>query len=188
MNKNVEIASNLLIAKIFLRLGITSFGGWSTLALLLEEELAKKRNLLSAKDIEVSTAYAQILPGATQVAMVASVGYKIKRMPGAIIATTCYLFPSLAMITAFSIWYFNFSAQAELLYLIKGTTAALCGIILANACRIGLRHASRKYLWAAIGLAFASQFFFHYAGFFVIISFGIIGLGISYYKIPKATQ
>ena len=61
------------IAKIFLRTGMMSFGGWSTTALLLEQELVKKHKAMEASDIKGAVAYAQILPGATQVSIVSNV-------------------------------------------------------------------------------------------------------------------
>jgi chromate transporter len=135
------------IARVFVKTGMYSFGGWATTALLLEKELQIDCKVITAKQLNGAVAYAQILPGATQVAIVSNVGYRLRGIPGALVATTCYLLPALTLITLFAFLYFQFAAGSGIMSHMGGLIAALGGVILANAYNIGKRHATNHWLW-----------------------------------------
>src|SRR5882724_745828 len=97
------------ITSVCVRIGARSFGGWSTTVLMLEKELVGERNVLTKEQLHGAVAYAQVLPGATQVAIVSNVGYKLRGIPGAFVATACYLLPALSLITMFAFLYFHFA-------------------------------------------------------------------------------
>lgn len=167
------------IARIFFKIGMYSFGGWTTTALLLEKELKIDRKFIAAKQLNGAVAYAQILPGATQVAIVSNAGYKLRGVSGALTATACYLLPSIALITLFAIVYFRFADSSGIMTHMDGLIAALGGVILANAYNIGKRHASKCWLWLAVVVAFVAKFVLGINAVVIILAFGLVGLAYS---------
>ena len=177
------------IAKLFTHTGASSFGGWSTTSLLLEKELVIQHKLLTEQQLKGATTYAQILPGATQVSIVSNVGYQLKGFPGAIVATACYLLPAISLILLFAILYFQFAADSsQLAEHLDGLVAALSGVILANAYKIGGKHTSRNWLWAFVGAAFLAKVWLDVNALVIIIGFGIAGLILSWTSMRKATK
>lgn len=177
------------IVAIFARTGMSSFGGWSTTALLLEKELVEKRHLLTTKRLKGSVTYAQILPGATQVSIVANAGYQLQGLRGACLATISYLLPALVLITLFAICYFAWAngKVIESAKYLDGLIAALSGIILANAYKIGSKHAINNWSWLLIGLAFVASLWLHVHALLIILIFGVGGLLISWKATRKAS-
>ena len=169
------------LAKIFFKTGMLSFGGWSTTSLLLTKELTSKNKILPLKQLEGAVAYAQVLPGATQVAIVANVGYKLRNIPGACLATICYLLPSVSLITLFAALYFHYALTDNVAEHLGGVTAALGGIILANAYRIGSKHATHNGLWLVAGLAFIASLWLHVNAAFIILASAVGGLMFSWF-------
>ncbi len=172
---------------VFIKVGSNAFGGWSTTSLLLEKELVDKRQFLSSKDIQGPVTYAQIIPGGTQAAIVSGVGYKLHGVSGSLLATVFYLLPSMTLITIFSILYFQYLHSSQLASHLNLLRAALGGIVLANAYRIGQRHATHSALWLLVGAAFLAKFVMGVNAVFIILLFGLAGVSLSIIRIRRQT-
>lgn len=189
-----EAAMNVLIryydlAKVYAKTGTSSFGGWSTTALLLEKELVDKRKVLKAADIKGATTYAQILPGATQVSIVANTAYHLRGLMGSVVGTVAYLLPAISLITVFAACYFHFAHDtSQLMQHMDGLIAALSGIILANAYKIGSKHTARLWLWAFVIVAFALKLWVGVNALVIIVAFGLGGLILSWTNARKALR
>lgn len=166
------------VARIFAKIGATAFGGWSTTAMMLEKELVVERGTLPAKLLHGAVTYAQILPGGTQVCITANVGYKLRGLLGAFVATISFLIPGISMIVAFAVAYFHFSS-AHLMDHAGGLIAALSGIILANAFKIGGKHATNAKLWILVVAAFTAKLLLHVNALVLIGVFALGGLATS---------
>jgi len=164
------------IAILFGKLGTQSFGGWSTTALLMEKELVVKRQVLTAAQMHHAIAYAQTLPGATQVALTANAGYQMRGWRGAVVATGSYVFPAVTLVVLFAALYFRYANGAAVAHYTGGLTAALSGIILANAVRLGRRHVTRPLLWLACAGAAAAVLWLEVRSIVLIAVFGSAGL------------
>lgn len=177
------------LAMLFFRIGCRSFGGWSSTALQLEKELVHRRHILTAERIQGAVTYAQIVPGATQVAIVSHTAYRLKGSKGATLATICYLLPAIVLMLLFAACYFAFLwKNPDLPERIDGLVAALCGLILANAYKIGASHANRPWLWTLVALSGAAILFMHVHALLLIAGFGATGfiLSLSKRKTRKA--
>lgn len=174
---------------VFAKTGASAFGGWSTTALLLEKELVDARKLLTSEDIKGATAYAQILPGATQVSIVANVGYRLHGFLGACMATAAYLLPAIGLITVFAVAYFHYANDAkDLMQYMDGLVAALAGVILANAYKIGSKHTTKAWLWLLVATAFVLKLWLGINALLIIVIFGLGGLILSWTSARKALQ
>lgn len=170
---------------VFTKVGCQAFGGWTTTALQLEEELVRKRKLLEAADIHGASAYAQIIPGGTQTAIVSGVSYKLKGMLGSAVATTFYLLPSTIMIGLFSFAYFHYLRDTQLTAHLNVTRSVVAGIMLANAYKIGKHHATQLLLWLLVVVAFLMKAAVGLNSVFVILIFAVGGLGLSWHTTRK---
>lgn len=176
MPQPLDAPTYVQLARIFAHTGATSFGGWSTTALLLEKELVEKRRILTEEQLKAATAYAQVLPGATQVAIVANVGHQIRGLSGATVATISYLMPAVTLITVFAYIYFGQLDTVDIGQHIGGLTAALGGVILANAYRIGGKHVIHPALWLVVLAACVANIFLYVPALTLILASGLLGI------------
>jgi chromate transporter len=173
------------LAWLFVKMGSSTFGGWSAAAVILERELVLRRRLLTSAHLQGAVAYAQILPGATQVSLVASAGYRLRGVKGACVATLSYLLPATALVLIFAVVYFRYLRESpQLLGQLDGLLAALCGVILANAYRIGSRHASRAWLWWLAGMVLVARLWLGINPLLAIVTFGAGGILIAFVTAP----
>lgn len=154
------------------------------MALLSERELVDKRRVLSRHDMDTAIATGQMLPGATGVSIAANLGFRLRGLPGAVIAAASYLAPAILLVLVFAVLYFSTAQRSDLADKLDGLTVALGGIVLANAVQLARRHSSHAWLWLVAAIAFAVQLLFQLNPLLLLGSFGIAGV-IWYYSIGR---
>src|SRR5574341_799413 len=91
----------------FLRLGATAFGGPAMMA-PLRALCVGKRQWLTGQDFKEWMALCQVIPGATMVQMATYVGYRLRGLPGALMAATGFILPAFLLMAGLSAAYFHF--------------------------------------------------------------------------------
>ncbi len=158
-----------------IKIGFQAFGGSATTAALMEQFIGDR---LSKQQIHAAYAYALILPGASQVAIVSNVGYRLKGRWGAVVATICYLLPSLSLITAFAAVYFGFTSGTHVTTHLSGVLAALAGIMLSNSQRVGKSNATSRWMWGPVVCAFGASFLLHINATLILLCTGTAAMSI----------
>lgn len=163
------------LAKIFLTIGSTSFGGWSVAYGIIEKILVEERKLITKKELSQAISYSQMLPGSTVTGMVSNIGYRLHGWPGSVVATVCYLFPSVAGMAVLAALYFSDLISPEIKQQMKGAYAALVGIILANALKFGQDYNKTTWMWLLSGAVLVAHIFYHLNPAILVLSCGVIG-------------
>jgi chromate transporter len=138
----------------FLRLGATAYGGPAMMAYLREECVGKHR-WVTDQEFKEGIALCQVIPGATMVQMCTYIGYRLRGLPGAIVAAVAFVLPAFLLMAGLSAAYFSFGDLALVKALFRGLAAIVVAIIL-NACVSLSRttlHGWRGALLAALAFA-----------------------------------
>lgn len=116
----------------FLRLGATAYGGPAMMA-YLKGDLVAKRRWLSEQEFKEGMALCQVIPGATMVQMCTYTGYRLRGVPGALVAALGFVLPAFLLMTGLSAAYFTFGELALVKALFRGLGAIVVAIVL-NSC------------------------------------------------------
>jgi chromate transporter len=130
------MASHTQLAWIFFRIGAVAFGGLGATVALLEEELARRRALVSHERIADALTYTKVLPGSTAVQIVAYLGWSLGGWTAALVSTVAFLLPSVVVMLAFA---YAYSILPELPWIIavrRGVIAAVVGLLLLTTFRL----------------------------------------------------
>jgi len=84
----------------FLRLGALAFGGLGGAIALINRDLVERRGWASSDDVRAALAFTKPLPGSTVVPVVAFLGWRLNRWPGALVASAAFLLPSTVLMIA----------------------------------------------------------------------------------------
>lgn len=122
--------SKLFLA--FLRLGATAYGGPAMMA-YLKSDLAGKRRWLSDQEFKEGMALCQVIPGATMVQMCTYTGYRLRGIPGALVAAIGFVLPAFLTMTLLTALYFQTGSVPVVRALFRGLGAVVVAIVL-NAC------------------------------------------------------
>lgn len=114
------------IAALFGRVGLTSFGGG--LSAWLYREVVTQRGWLDEGEFLSAMTLGQILPGSNVVNLSVYVGYRMRGLPGSVVAVVALLAPPMIVIvlitSAFNTWIQGAAVHAFL----EGVAAAAVGM------------------------------------------------------------
>ena len=140
------------IWRLFLRLGLTAFGGPAAHIGLMEREAVERRGWMSRTQFLDLVGACNLLPGpsSTQVAM--ALGYSRAGWLGLLVAGVCFILPASLMTLALAWAYVRYGSLPSAQGLLYGIKPVMVAIIAQAVWRLG-RRAFRRWQLALAGLA-----------------------------------
>lgn len=117
----------LEIAWSYLKLGATAFGG----PLILKEIrwLALKKRWLSESELNHGFGMVQLYPGPIGMDFVTYIGYRLRGVPGGLIAAAAFLFPAFWLMVLLSHLYLRYGKLPEVSNIFLGLEALVLGLL-----------------------------------------------------------
>jgi chromate transporter len=166
----------------YLQVGLTAFG-WAILQKL--KALVLDNRWLSEEEMNEGLALVQLYPGPIMVDFTAYVGYKLRGVPGAILATTGFILPSFILMLALSALYFAAGSLPWIHQLFLGLEALVVGILFNVTLDMGARALKGRVEAMIALLAFAALLFKVNA---VLLVLAALGLGAWLMRPPMGPQ
>lgn len=161
----------LEISLAFLQLGLTAFG----FAILQKlKALVLGRHWLSEEEMNDGLAMVQLYPGPIMVDFTAYAGYKVRGIPGAIVATTSFILPTLILMLVLSSIYFALGSLPWVRPLFLGLEAIVVGVVLNVILDFGQR-ALKGRTEAVIALAAFAALAFQLNAVLIVLVTLLIG-------------
>ncbi len=129
---------------IFFRTGIRTLGGGYAMLPALESAIVDRRKWMERDEFADIIDIAQTCPGALAVNVSVFIGYKLKKLPGAVCTTLGVVLPSIVIMLLVAMLYNMFKANAVVASIFNGIRPAIVAIIaapvfsMARTARIGL--------------------------------------------------
>lgn len=136
INKNSYL--NLFLS--FARVGLLTFGGGVAMLPMLQKECVEKNHWATDDEMLNYFAIGQCTPGIIAVNSATFIGFKVKKMTGAIVATFGIVFPSFLIISALA---FALGTLKDNLYYIKavqGIRIVVCSLIFNAIITMGKKN------------------------------------------------
>jgi chromate transporter len=158
----------------YLQVGLTAFG----MAILQKlKALVMDNHWLSEEEMNEGLALVQLYPGPIMVDFTAYVGYKLRGIPGAIMATLGFIFPSFVLMIVLSALYFSAGSLSWVHPLFLGLEALVVGILFNVTLELGGRNIQSRAQTVIALLAFAASLF-KVNAIFVVVSALVLGAGL----------
>jgi chromate transporter len=140
------------ILRLFLRLGLTAFGGPAAHIVLMEREAVERRGWMSRAQFLDLVGACNLLPGpsSTQVAM--ALGYRRAGWVGLAVAGACFILPASLATLALAWAYVRYGSLPQAQGLLYGAKPVMVAIIVQAVWKLG-RMAFRRWPLALAGLA-----------------------------------
>lgn len=165
-----------MMALAFLRLGAQAWGGQAVTIALLERDFAERRGWLELPDITQALTYVNLLPGSTNVQVVAFLGWRLRGFAGMLTATIAFLLPSFLVMLAFAAAYHFLRPLHGVPAALQGLTAAAVGLIAATMLTLGRK---TVHGWGGVAVAvlvFLGSVRFHLNPALLVALAGLIGV------------
>lgn len=151
-NQQKKTVSLWQLARTCLYIGVTGYGGPAIVGHMKQVFVNRKR-WISEDDFVTAFSLSQLLPSATGMNTIEFLGYRLAGSWGAVIASICFILPSLVLMTILSAAYFTYGQLPLTKALFTGLGAVVIALIL-NAT-ITLARTAIKDIWAVLIAAIA---------------------------------
>lgn len=148
MYPNSEIKE---VAKVFLKLGLTAFGGPAAHIAMMQQEVVSKRKWLTEQHFLDLIGATNLIPGPNSTEMAIHIGNERGGWKGLIVAGLCFILPAV-FITGFFAWgYKQYGQLPEIQPFIYGIKPAIIAVILAAVYPLAQK-SLKSILLAIIGI------------------------------------
>ena len=113
MSSSTEQVSLSVIAKEWLQLGITGFGGPPAHIALLRKLCVEKNKWIESTEFEDAVATTNLLPGPASTQLAIFCAWKLREVRGALLGGLCFIAPGLVIIIALAALYSSLFFKAE---------------------------------------------------------------------------
>lgn len=120
----------------FFRIGLFTIGGGYVMLPMIEDEVVEKQKWIDKKDFLDLLAVAQTIPGVFAVNMSINIGYRLRRLPGAIACALGCVMPSFVIILAIALFFQQLEDNPTVEAVFKGIRPAVVALIAAPCVRL----------------------------------------------------
>ncbi len=160
----------------FLKIGSFSFGGVYSMLAFFERELVDKGKWLTHEEFVESVAIGQMTPGPPIVNTGICIGYKLRRIKGALATTVGQSFTGTVLAVLLAIFYIKSKGNVTLTSAMKGVGAAVVGLLLSIIFKMA-KTTIKDYKSGLFAVtAFFALAIFRMNPIGLILASGIIGL------------
>lgn len=161
----------------FFRIGLFTFGGGYAMLPLLQREIVEKKKWATEEEMLDYFAVGQCTPGIIAVNTATFVGFKEKKLSGAIFATLGIVSPSLVIITVIAALLSNFAHIAAVQNAFAGIRVAVCVLILNSIVKLWKKSVVDKLtLGVFIAVFLGSVLLSHVSPVMFIVGAAVLGI------------
>jgi chromate transporter len=125
------------LAAVFLRLGLTSFGGPAAHVALMRDEFVRRRGWLDDAAFVDLLGAANLIPGPTSTELAMHIGHRRAGRPGLVVAGLAFLLPAVAIVAVLAWLYVEYGQRAEIGALLLGIAPLVVAIVAHAGWSIG---------------------------------------------------
>lgn len=125
------------IAFVFLKLGITAFGGPAAHVAMMDEEIVKKRKWIDRDKFLDFYGATNLLPGPNSTELAIHLGFERGGVLGLIIAGLCFILPAMIIVTALAAIYNLYGTMPQIEGIMYGIKPVIIAVILQALLRLG---------------------------------------------------
>ena len=161
----------------FFRIGLFTFGGGYAMLPLLQREIVEKKKWATEEELLDYFAVGQCTPGVIAVNTATYVGFKEKKLSGAIFATLGVVSPALVIITVIAALLSNFAHIAAVQNAFAGIRVAVCVLILNSIVKLWKKSVVDKLtLGVFIAVFLGSVLLSHVSPVVFIVAAAVLGI------------
>ncbi len=138
------------LAALFLRLGLTAFGGPAAHVALMEDEVVTRRGWLTRERFLDLVSASHLIPGPNSTELAIHIGYARAGWPGLLVAGGCFILPAMLIVWAIAVLYVRFGALPAAAGLLAGVKPVVLAVVLVALWRL-----ARSAVTSAVTLALA---------------------------------
>ena len=127
---NIPLNRLIELAKLFLKLGVTGFGGPVAHIAMIEDEVVKRRQWLTQEHFLDLLGATNLIPGPNSTEMAIHIGYIYAGWLGLVVSGISFILPAVLITGVFAFTYVSYGSVPEFSPLLYGIKPVVLAIIL----------------------------------------------------------
>ena len=140
------------VVLLFLRLGVTAFGGPAAHIAMMRDEVVRRRRWISEQDFLDLLGATNLIPGPNSTELSIHLGYRRAGWPGLFAAGVCFIGPAVLIVLALAWAYVTYGTRPQAEALLYGIKPGIIAVV-AQAMWGLVRTAAKGPLLAGAGIA-----------------------------------
>ena len=165
----------LQIAGLFLRLGITAFGGPAAHISIFHDEVVERRKWLTDQEFLDLLGATNLIPGPNSTEMAIHIGFVRAGWIGLVLAGTCFILPAMLIVIGLSWLYVQYGNLPQARWIMYGIQPVVIAIIIQALFGLG-RKAIKGILLALIGSLSLILYFLNINPILILLIGGVLAL------------
>lgn len=175
------------LAKLFLKLGITAFGGPAAHIAMMQQEVVVKRKWFSEQRFLDLLGATNLIPGPNSTEMAIHIGHERAGWKGLVVAGLCFILPAV-FITGVIAWlYRQYGTLPDVQPFIYGIKPAIIAIILAAVYPLAKKSLKTTTLWI-LGILSLVLALAGIAEIYVMFGAGLVAIILKYLQNKTSGQ
>lgn len=125
------------VAKYFLKLGFTAFGGPAAHIAMMHDEVVERRKWLDDQQFLDLLGVTNLIPGPNSTEMAIYIGYRRAGWMGLILGGVCFIMPAMLIVMALAWVYVRFGSTPQAGWLLYGVKPVVIAIIIQALYKLG---------------------------------------------------
>jgi chromate transporter len=125
------------LAGLFLRLGITAFGGPAAHIGMMRDEVVERRHWLTDAEFLDLLAATNLIPGPNSTEMAIHLGYKRAGLPGLLLAGGCFILPPCLLVGVIAWSYVRYGDTPQVDWLMYGVGPVIIAVVAQALWKLG---------------------------------------------------
>ena len=114
---------------MFLRLGLTAFGGPAAHIAVMEDEIVRRRQWVSSREFLDMLSAANVMPGPNSTELAIHLGYRRAGMRGLLAAGAAFIVPATIMVWVLAMAYVQYGMRPEVTAMLSGMQPVVLAVV-----------------------------------------------------------
>ena len=170
---------------VFAKIGAFTIGGGYMMVPAIEAEI-RKQGWISDDELPDIVALSQSAPGLLTVNMSIFAGYKLRGVPGSIVATLGSIIAPFFIILAIAMFFANFKDNAVVEAIFKGVRPVAVAIIAGYTFKLVRKH-SHWWQWAITIAVLAAIALLKISAIYILLTIIVFAAALTYFRQRRAS-
>ena len=166
------------LALLFLRLGLTSFGGPAAHIALIEGEVVRRRGWIAPERFLDLLGASNLIPGPSSTELAMFVGYELAGWRGLLLAGSCFILPAALLVGALAWAYVRFGSLPQLAGVLHGVEPVVLAVVAQALWRLGPKAIKKRAWLAVVGIGACVAFALGVQAVVVLAGAGVTTLAV----------
>ncbi len=160
---------------LFLKLGLTAFGGPAAHIAMMEDEVVRKRRWIDRQRFLDMVGATNLIPGPNSTEMCIHVGHVLRSWPGLLLCGVSFILPAAALTLGLAWIYVHYGTVPDAAHLLRGIKPAIMVVILDALLRLG-KKAVKSIDLGVLGAGVMVLALFGFNQVLLILAAGAVGM------------